>query len=127
MSALANACKAINNAVRGRKRQVFIKHTSDELKKFLVEMLKHGYIQSLEFVQSVNKEKAVFSLTGRLNKCGAICPHFRYKCDEIPKVADELKPARQFGHVMFLTSHGVCDQAEANELRAGGKILGFFY
>lgn len=127
MTALANACRTINNAVRAKKRQVFIKHTSDELKKFLVEMHKHGYIHSLEFIQSVNKEKAVLSLTGRLNKCGAICPHFRHKCDEIPKVAASLKPARQFGHVMFLTSKGVCDQNEANDFRVGGKILGFFY
>lgn len=96
MSALANACKAINNAVRARKQQMFLKHINDEVKKFLIEMLEHGYIHSLEFIQSVNKEKAVFSLTGRLNKCGAICPHFRYKCRDIPKVANELKPARQF-------------------------------
>lgn len=127
MSALANACKAINNAARAKKRQVFIKHTSTELKDFLIEMKKHGYISTLTFIQSVNKEKAVVGLNGRLTKCGAICPRFRYKCDKVMEVANSLKPARQFGHVLFSTVQGVLDQNEANEKRAGGSIMGFFY
>lgn len=127
MSALANACKAINNAARAKKREVFIKHTSKELKDFLIEMKKHGYISTLTFVQSVNKEKAVIGLSGRLTKCGAICPRFRYRCDELQEVASRLKPARQFGHVLFNTSKGVLDHTEANLQRAGGSIMGFFY
>lgn len=127
MSALADACKAINNASRAKKRQVFIKHTSRELKDFLIEMKKHGYISALTFVQSVNKEKAVIGLNGRLTKCGAICPRFKYRCDQIPVVANRLKPARQFGHVLFDTVKGVLDHNEANQQRAGGSIMGFFY
>ncbi len=127
MSALANACKVINNANRQRKREVFIKHTSKELKEFLMQMKKHGYISSLAFVQSVNKEKALVGLNGRLNKCGAILPRFRYKCNQIMATANSIKPARQFGHVIFNTVKGVMDHNEANEKNAGGHILGFFY
>lgn len=127
MSALANACKTINNATRAKKRQVFIKHTSKELKDFLIEMKKHGYVSTLTFIQSVDKEKAVVGLNGRLTKCGAICPRFRYKCDQIMEVSNSLKPARQFGHVLFNTVQGVLNQHEANEKRAGGSIMGFFY
>lgn len=127
MSALANACKAINNAVKAKKREMLLMHTSNETKDFLIEMKKHGYISKLVFVQSVNKEKAVVGLNGRLTKCGAICPRFRYKCDQIQDAANKLKPARQFGHVLFNTMHGVLDQNEANIQRAGGSIMGFFY
>ncbi|KAI4292429.1 small subunit ribosomal protein S15Ae [Pancytospora philotis] len=127
MNALADACKAINNASRAKKRQVFVKHTSKELKDFLIEMKKHGYISALTFIQSVNKEKAIIGLNGRLTKCGAICPRFQYKCDQIPEVANRLKPARQFGHVLFNTSKGVLDHNEANQMRVGGSIMGFFY
>lgn len=127
MSALANACKAINNACRANKREVFIKHTSHELKDFLIEMKKHGYLSFLTFIQSEDKEKAVIGLNGRLTKCGAICPRFRYKCNSIMPVANALKPARQYGHVLFNTVKGVLDQNEANEQRAGGSIMGFFY
>ncbi|KAL6122037.1 hypothetical protein NUSPORA_00957 [Nucleospora cyclopteri] len=127
MTVLANACKSINNATKARKQQVVLMHTSKETKDFLLAMKKHGYISTLTFVQSVNKEKAVVGLNGRLNKCGAICPKFKYKCLEIPDVANRLKPARQFGHVVFKTCKGVIDQNEANKLKAGGAILGFFY
>lgn len=127
MSALADACKAINNAAKSKKRQVLIMNTNQLTKDFLIEMKKHGYISTLTFVQSVNKEKAVVGLNGRLTKCGAICPHFRYKFADIPAVADKLKPARQFGHVLFKTSFGILDQAEAIKARSGGAIVGFFY
>ncbi|ORD97000.1 RS22 [Hepatospora eriocheir] len=127
MSALANACKAINNANKARKSQVCIMNTSKELKDFLIEMKKHGYVSKLVFIQSCNKEKAVIRLNGRLNKCGAILPRSSYKCDQIQAVSNRLKPARQFGHVLFKTCKGVVDQNEANEMRTGGKILGFFY
>ena len=127
MSALANACKAINNAARALKKQVFIQHTSPELRDFLIEMKKHGYISSLTFVQGTMKVKAVIGLNGRLTKCAAICPHFRYKAPQIPGVSARLRPARQFGHVLFKTSHGVVDQNEANKVNTGGSILGFFY
>lgn len=127
MSKLADACKTINNANRLKRRQVFIKHTSKELKDFLLQMKMHGYVSSLAFVQSVNKEKALVGLNGRLTKCGAILPRFRYKCDQIMATANALKPARQFGHVIFNTAKGVMDHNEAIEKNAGGSILGFFY
>ncbi|OQS54296.1 RPS22A [Ecytonucleospora hepatopenaei] len=127
MSVLANACKAINNANKAKKQQVVLMHTSPETKDFLIEMKKHGYISTLTFIQSVNKEKAVVGLNGRLNKCGAICPRFKYKCNEIQDVANRLKPARQFGHVLFKTCKGVIDHNECNEKKEGGAILGFFY
>ncbi|KAI5150571.1 small subunit ribosomal protein S15Ae [Enteropsectra breve] len=127
MSVLANACKAINNANRAMKREVFIKHSSKETKDFLIEMKKHGYISALTFIPCGTKEKIVVGLNGRLTKCGAICPRFRYACDEIQDAANKLKPARQFGHVIFKTDKGPLDQKEANELRAGGSIMGFFY
>src|SRR5947208_583218 len=76
MSVLANACRAINNAARAKKRQVFLKFIGNETKNFLIEMKKHGYISTLTFVQSLNKEKAIVGLNGRLTKCGAICPRF---------------------------------------------------
>lgn len=127
MSVLANACKAINNAAKSKKRQVFLKFISNETKHFLIEMKKHGYISSLSFVQSLNKEKALISLNGRLTKCGAICPRFNYTADKVLETANRLKPARQFGHVIFNTRRGFLDQNEAVNAEIGGAIIGFFY
>lgn len=127
MSVLANACKAINNAARAKKREIFVKFISNETKHFLIEMKKHGYISSLTFVQSLNKEKALIGLNGRLTKCGAICPRFSYGADQVLETANRLKPARQFGHVLFNTRKGYLDQNEAVEERIGGAIIGYFY
>lgn len=127
MSVLADACRAINNAAREKKRQVFLKFISNETKYFLMEMKKHGYISSLSFVQSLNKEKALIGLNGRLTKCGAICPRFGYAQNQILETANRLKPARQFGHVIFNTKKGYLDQNEAVTAEIGGSILGFFY
>lgn len=127
MTELANACRAINNAAKAKKRQVFIKFISNECKHFLIEMKKHGYISSLSFIQSLNKEKALIGLNGRLTKCGAICPRFMYAADKVLETANRLKPARQFGHVLFNTRKGYLDQNEAVQERIGGAIIGFFY
>lgn len=127
MSVLANACRAINNAARAKKRQVFLKFIGNETKNFLIEMKKHGYISTLSFVQSLNKEKAIVGLNGRLTKCGAICPRFSYKGDQVLETANRLKPARQFGHVIFNTRKGYLDQNEAVSSSIGGAIVGFFY
>ncbi|KAM0681089.1 hypothetical protein GINT2_000874 [Glugoides intestinalis] len=127
MSILANACRTINNAARAKKRQVFLKFISNETKHLLIEMKKHGYISSLSFVQSLDKEKAIIGLNGRLTKCGAICPRFNYEADKILETANRLKPARQFGHVLFNTRKGYLDQNEAVNVKIGGAIIGFFY
>lgn len=127
MSVLANACRAINNAARAKKRQVFLKFIGNETKNFLVEMKKHGYISALTFVQSLNKEKAIVGLNGRLTKCGAICPRFSYGSHQVLETANRLKPARQFGHVIFNTRKGYLDQNEAVSSNIGGAIIGFFY
>lgn len=127
MTILTNACKTINNASKAKKRQVFLKSVSNEAKHFLIEMKKHGYISTLSFIQSLNKEKALVGLNGRLTKCGAICPRFMYAADQVLETANRLKPARQFGHVLFNTKKGYLDQNEAVEARMGGSIVGFFY
>jgi len=127
MSTLANACKTINNAARNKKRAILLKFIDNETKNFLIEMKKHGYISKITFVQSLNKEKAVLELNGRLTKCGAICPRFKYAKDRILETANRLKPARQFGHVLFNTSKGYLDQNEAVSISLGGSIIGFFY
>lgn len=127
MSVLANACKAINNAARAKKRAIMLKFIDDETKDFLIEMKKHGYLTSITFVQSLNKEKAVLELNGRLTKCGAICPRFQYEKEQVLETANRLKPARQFGHVLFKTGKGYLDQNEAVNAQLGGSIVGFFY
>ncbi|KAH9412017.1 ribosomal protein [Ordospora pajunii] len=124
---LANMCKAINNASRAGKRQLILRADSKEMRTFLTQMLKHGYISGFSYIKDKMKGKSIIDLNGRLNRCAAICPNYRVGIDSIEDFRSRLLPARQFGHVLFSTSKGVLDHKECQEENVGGEILGYFY
>ena len=86
-----------------------------------------GYIGEFEIVDDHRSSKIVIDLTGRLNKCGVICPRFDVPHDEIEKWVVNLLPSRQFGHILISTTYGIMTHDEARRKKTGGKILGFFY
>ncbi|KAG0439495.1 40S ribosomal protein S22-B [Dictyocoela muelleri] len=127
MDRLANACVAINNANRLRKRTVLIRGTSKVVKEFLETMQKYNYISSLVYIDDHRQGKALVGLNGRLNKCGAVCPRYDVTMKEIERYRESILPARQFGHLIFTTSKGILDHNQCLSQRTGGKIIGFFY
>ena len=90
-------------------------------------MQKNGYIGEFEIVDDHRSGKIVVELTGRINKCGVICPRFDIKGSEMEKWVQNLLPSRQFGHIVLTTSVGIMDHYEAQKRGTGGKIVGFFY
>lgn len=124
---LSQMCKAININSRVGKRQVLLRFSSIEMKNFLKEMLRHGYISGFSIIDDKFKGKTIIDLNGRLNRCGAICPNFRVKKTGVEAFRTKLLPARQFGHVLFNTSQGFIDHNECQAHGIGGKILGYFY
>lgn len=126
-ASLANMCKAINNASREGKRQVLLRISTKDMRYFLLQMLKYGYISGFSYITDKRKGKSIIDLNGRLNKCGAICPKYRVKLSGVEGFTSKLLPARQFGHVVFSTSKGILDHKECIAENVGGEILGFFY
>jgi small subunit ribosomal protein S15Ae len=127
MDKLVASCKAINNANRKGKRQVLIRFSSRTIRSFLEYMQKCGYISGLTYIDDHRQGKIVVGLNGRLNKCGAICPRFDLKLNDVEKWRDRILPARQFGHLILTTSKGIRDHNECISRHTGGKVLGFFY
>ena len=127
MNRLAATCKAINNAARKGKRQVSIRFNTKTVRPFLERMQSFGYITSLTYIDDKRQGKIVIGLTGRLNKCGAICPNYCLGIKEIENFKDRILPARQFGHLILTTDKGVIDHNECIKNETGGKVLGFFY
>ncbi|GFP89125.1 40S ribosomal protein s15a [Phtheirospermum japonicum] len=82
VSALNDALDMYNAEKRG-KRQVMIRPSSKVVIKFLMVMLKHGYIGEFEYVDDHMSGKIVVELNGRLNKCGVISPRFDVGVKEI--------------------------------------------
>eukprot|EP00587_Corethron_hystrix_P012081 CAMPEP_0113314156 /NCGR_PEP_ID=MMETSP0010_2-20120614/10324_1 /TAXON_ID=216773 ORGANISM="Corethron hystrix, Strain 308" /NCGR_SAMPLE_ID=MMETSP0010_2 /ASSEMBLY_ACC=CAM_ASM_000155 /LENGTH=117 /DNA_ID=CAMNT_0000170375 /DNA_START=298 /DNA_END=651 /DNA_ORIENTATION=+ /assembly_acc=CAM_ASM_000155 len=117
----------MTNAEKRGKRQVLIRPSSKVIVKFLQVMQQHGYIGEFEIVDDHRAGKIVVQLTGRINKCGVICPRFDVKVGEIERWVVNLLPSRQFGHIVFSTTYGMMTHEEARRKKTGGKILGFFY
>jgi small subunit ribosomal protein S15Ae len=126
-SILNDALTTIRNAEVAGKRQCLIRPQSKTILKFLAVMQKHGYIGDFEIVDDHRSGKVVVELTGRINKCGVICPRFDVQVTEIEKWVNNLLPSRQFGYLVFTTSKGIMDHEQARKEHTGGKILGFFY
>ena len=127
MSALHDALKSITNAERAGKRQVMLRPSSKVVIKFLMVMMKHGYIEEFEVIDDHRSGKIVVQLNGRLNKCAVISPRFDVKIKEMENWTSNLLPSRQFGHLVLTTSKGIMTHDEARKKHTGGKILGFFY
>lgn len=127
MNALADALKSICNAEKRGKRQVLIRPRSKVIEKFLLVMMKHGYIEDFEIIDDHRAGKIVVNLTGRINKCGVISPRYDVSVKSIESWTTALLPSRQFGYIVMTTSGGIMDHEEARRKHLGGKILGFFF
>ncbi|XP_037595163.1 40S ribosomal protein S15a-like [Cebus imitator] len=126
MNVLADALKSINNAGKRGKRQV-IRLCSKVIFRFLIVMMKHGYVGEFEIIDDYRAGKIVVNLTGRLNKRGVISPRFDVQLKALEKWQNNLLPSRQFGFIALTTSAGIMDREEARQKHTGGKILGFFF
>ncbi|XP_075398791.1 small ribosomal subunit protein uS8-like [Tenrec ecaudatus] len=124
MNVLADALKSITNAKKRGKRQVLIRPCSKVIVRFLTVMMKYGYIGEFEIIDDHRAGKIVVNLTGRLNKCGVICPRFDVQLKDLEKWQNNLLPSQQFS---FITSAGIMDHEEARRKHTGGTILSFFF
>uniref|UniRef100_A0A2K6E3B1 Small ribosomal subunit protein uS8 n=1 Tax=Macaca nemestrina TaxID=9545 RepID=A0A2K6E3B1_MACNE len=110
MNVLADALKSINNVEKRGKLIV----------RFLIGMMKHGYIGEFEITDDHRAGKIVVNLTGRLNK-------FDMQLKDLEKWQNNLLPSHQFGFIVLTTLAGIMDHEAARRKHTGGKILGFFF
>ncbi|KAK2088725.1 40S ribosomal protein S15a [Saguinus oedipus] len=127
VNVLADALKSINNAEKRGKCQVLVRPCSEVIIWFLTVMMKHGYIGEFEIIDDHRAGKIVVNLTGRLNKCGVICPRFDVKLKDLEKCQNNVLPSRQFGFIVLTTSADIMDHEEARRKHTVGEILGFFF
>ena len=127
MDTLANGLVTIMNNEMRYKRECVISPSSKLLGRVLRVMQLNGYIGEFEFVDDGRSGKFKVQLLGRINKCGAIKPHFSVSSDSIEIWEKRFLPSRDIGVLVISTSQGVLSHREANERKIGGRLLAFVY
>jgi small subunit ribosomal protein S8 len=124
---LSNGLTSIVNNELRNKRECVISPASKLLGRILRVMQLNGYIGEFEFIDDGKTGKFRVQLLGRVNKCGAIKPHFSVRMNEFEIWEKRFLPSRDIGMLIVSTSKGVMPHREAKEKRIGGKLVAYVY
>lgn len=124
---LSNGLTSIVNNELRNKRECVISPASKLLGRILRVMQLNGYVGEFEFIDDGRTGKFRVQLLGRVNKCGAIKPHFSVKINEFEMWEKRFLPSRDIGMLIVSTSRGVMPHREAKEKGIGGKLVAYVY
>lgn len=124
---LSNGLTSIVNNELRNKRECIISPASKLLGRILRVMQLNGYVGEFEFIDDGRTGKFRVQLLGRVNKCGAIKPHFSVRIDEFEQWEKRFLPSRDIGMLIVSTSRGVIPHKEAKEKGIGGKLVAYVY
>jgi len=124
---LSNGLTSIVNNELRNKRECVISPASKLLGRILRVMQLNGYIGEFEFIDDGRTGKFRVQLLGRVNKCGAIKPHFSVRMNEFEIWEKRFLPSRDIGMLIVSTSKGVMPHREAKEKGIGGKLVAYVY
>jgi len=124
---LSNGLTSIVNNELRNKRECVISPASKLLGRILRVMQLNGYIGEFEFIDDGRTGKFRVQLLGRVNKCGAIKPHFSVRINEFEIWEKRFLPSRDIGMLVVSTSKGVMPHREAKEKGIGGKLVAYVY
>jgi small subunit ribosomal protein S8 len=127
LNTIADGMSALKNAGDTGKSEVTIEPASKLLGAMLRIMQDAGYIAGFEFIEDGRGGQLKVHLTGKINKCGAICPRFSVQLDEMEFWEKQYLPGKNFGLMILSTSHGVMSHVQARQDGIGGELLGYVY
>ena len=127
MNPLSNALSTIYNHEERRKRECIIWPASKLIGLVLRVMQKNGYIGEFEFIDDGRAGKFRVQLLGRINKCGAVRPHYPVKVEDLEEWEKRYLPSRDIGILVLTTPKGILSNREAKDLRIGGRLLAYIY
>ncbi|MGC9005835.1 MAG: 30S ribosomal protein S8, partial [Candidatus Micrarchaeia archaeon] len=95
--------------------------------KVLEIMKNNGYIEEFEVVEDGKGNKITVKLSGKINNCGVITPRTSVKRHEWYKTEEQYLPGVGIGIIIVSTPKGVVTNREAQEMKSGGRLIGFVY
>jgi small subunit ribosomal protein S8 len=123
---ISDVLSAIQNGDKVGKKET-VSPASALVKSVLQVLQKNGFVGNFELVDDGRGGKFRISLTGKINRCGAVRPRFSVGKDEWEMWERRFLPAAGFGLLIVTTSNGVMTHEEAKKHGVGGKLLGFVY
>ena len=127
LNTIADGMSALKNTADTGKSESIIEPASKLLGSMLRIMQDAGYIAGFEFIEDGRGGQLKVHLTGKINKCGAICPRFSVQMDEMEFWEKQYLPGKNFGLIILSTSHGVMSHVQARKESIGGELLGYVY
>jgi small subunit ribosomal protein S8 len=124
---LNDALTALRHADRDGKSRVELAPTSKLIGEVLRLFREHGYLEEFAFVPGGRGGKYEVTLSRRINSCGVVKPRLAVRHDELERYESRFLPAQDFGLLVLTTNRGVIGQAEAREMKIGGRLLAYVY
>lgn len=124
---LSDALSAINNAAIQNQEKATIEPATKLTKQVLIQLQQLGYIGVFELIEDGKGGKFKVEVKDAINECKPVKPNFSVQKDEYIKWEKRYLPARDFGHLIVTTSHGIKTHEQAREEGVGGKLLGYVY
>ncbi len=124
---LSNGLTTLMNNELRNKTSCVVSPASKLLGRILRVLQLNGYVGEFEFIEDGRAGKFRVQLLGRINKCGAIKPHYSVRAEGFENWEKTFLPAREMGILVVSTSFGVISHKEAKQKNVGGKLLAFVY
>ena len=123
---LADACCALKNSERARKKEVIIWPASKVLQQVLRIFQKQAYIGEFERYDDGRQGKFKIALLGKINECTGLM-RLNYKLSQFEMLERKLLPAPGLGIIILTTNQGIMTMKEAEEKKIGGHALCYIY
>ncbi len=124
---LNDALTSLRHADRDGRPKVEIAPTSKLIGEVLALFRTHGYLAEFAFVPGARGGKYDVTLARRINSCGVVKPRLAVRHDDLERFESRFLPAQDFGLLVLTTNRGVVGQAEAREMKIGGRLLAYVY
>ena len=125
LNTIADGMSALKNAGDTGKSEVIIEPASKLLGAMLGIMQDAGYIAGFEFIEDGRGGQLKVHLTGRINKCGAICPRFSVQLDEMEYWEKQYLPGQELrAHDPFHLArrHVACAGTQGRHRRRTARV-----
>jgi len=123
---IADACCALKNAEKARKKEVVISPASKVLQQILRIFQRHAYIGEFERYDDGRQGKFKIALLGKINECSGLM-RLNYKISQFELLERKLLPAPGLGLIILTTNQGIMTMREAEENNIGGHTLCYIY